>query len=97
MPGLDGGYTQTITAYYRRTSDEEYNQYEADFVDPPQGREYELRFDGPDFQSGETYKIYLLADNDHTEGTASQSTMITVSMPGNIICRYDKLSLYWNI
>ena len=88
VPGLDGGYPQTITAHYRRAGDEEYSQYEENCVDPQQDREYELRFDGPDFQSGETYEIYLRADNDHTEGDASQSTIITVFMPGNIICRY---------
>ena len=85
MTGLDGGYAQTITAHYRRTGDEGYSQYETDFVDPQQDREYELRFEGPDFQSGETYEIYFRADNEHTLGQASQSSTITVSMPGNML------------
>ena len=84
MPGLDGGYPQTITAHYRRAGDEEYSQYETDFVDLQQDREYVLRFDGPDFQSGETYEIHLRADNDHAVVEASQSETITVSMPGNL-------------
>ena len=88
IPGLDGGYPQTITVYYKRTSDEEYSQYATDFVNPQPDIIYELRLSGSDFQSGGSYEIYLRADNDHTEGDASQSTIITVSMPGNIICRY---------
>ena len=84
MPGLDGGYPQTITAHYRKTSDAEYSQYETDFVDPQQDTIYELRFDGPDFLSGESYNIFLRADNSHAEGDASESPTITVSMPGNI-------------
>ena len=84
MPGLDGGYPQTITAHYRRTGDEDYSQYETEFVDPRQDTIYELRLSGSDFQSGESYEIYLLADNDHTDGEASQSDIITVSMPGNL-------------
>ena len=89
VPGLDGGYPQSITTHYRRTGDADYSQYETDFVDPQQDREYELRLSGSDFQSGGSYEIYLQADNDHTDGEASQSQTITVTMPGNIIYRYD--------
>ena len=89
IPGLDGGYPQTITSHYRRIDDEDFRQYEIEFYDPEQYRVYELRFSGSDFQSGGSYEIYLQADNDHTDGEASQSQTITVTMPGNIIYRYD--------
>ena len=86
VPGLDGGFSQTITAHYRRTGDDDaqYSQYETHFVDPEQDRVYELRLSGSGFQSGRSYDIFLQADNSHTEGEASQSPTITVSMPGNV-------------
>ena len=92
VPGLDGGYPQTITAHYRRTGDAD-SQYETNVVDPQQDSVYELRLSGSDFQSGRSYEIYLRADNDHTDGEASQSQTITVSMPGNMIYRYGTLML----
>ena len=97
MPGLDGGYPQTITSHYRRIGDEDFRQYEIEFFDPEQDRVYELRFSGSDFQSGRSYEIYLRADNDHANGEASESDIITVSMPGNIIYRCDMLLMYWQI
>ena len=94
IPGLDGGYPQTITVYYKRTSDEEYSQYATDFVNPQQDTIYELRLSGSDFQSGGSYEIYLQADNDHIDGEASQSQPIIVTMPGNIIHLYFGLGLF---
>ena len=84
IPGLNGGYPQTITAHYKRSGDEQYVQYSREeFVDPQQDSEYEFRFDGADFQSGETYEIFLRADNDHPDGQASESSPIMITMPGN--------------
>ena len=84
IPGFDGGYPQTITAHFKRSDDDQYVQYSREeFVDPQQDSEYEFRFDGAGFQSGETYEIFLRADNDHPDGQATESSPIMITMPGN--------------
>ena len=82
LPGLDGGYSQTITCQYRTGSDDfrEANsrQYALGYLD------YTELTVSDALDADTAYSIRLVSDNEYPEGRAAESDVITVTTRGKL-------------